>query len=937
MGHEPRTTAWLIADGRLPMVFPMLPEWIHTIGLRVKALLKRGELDRDVQEEISFHLTMRQAKLQAEGLTPGDADSGARKRFGNVAGFQEVCREMWTFAWLETLGQDIRYGLRQLRQSPGLTAVAVLSLALGIGANTAIFSLMNAVMLRSLPVKNPGQLVLLGTGRAGGSTDNFADTRLYSYLFYREIRQKNQVFSSVSAVLSLFFRGMHGRVGESGSLEPMNIQLVSGSYFPMLGVKPILGRAFTEADDKPEGAHPIAVVSYSWWKRRFGRNPAIVGKTITLGSTIYTIIGVTPPEFFGTTVGQSPDLWIPLSMEKQVSPGWNGLDDKWFESLYILGRLKAGVSVKQAEANVNLLAKQIWHAFKGPVLTPHEQQTLKHAHIELTSAARGLSRLRFQYSLPLQILMGLVGLVLLIACANIANLLLARAGSRQKEIAVRMAIGAGRRRLIRQMLTESLLMAFFGGLIGIVLAWWGSEALLAMVSAGSQPLPLHVAPDGRVLLFTVVVSLVTALLFGTVPALRATRIDLTPALKEGRGMASVASRSPLAKALIVSQVALSLVLLVGAGLFLRTLVNLTNVDTGFNKENVLLFAIDPADVGYKEDARLVNLSQQIEQRVSAEPGVRAASISFFTFNEGAWDDSVVVQGSRLAPGINNDVIFNVVGPGYFATMGIPLLTGRVFNLHDTATSPKVAVINETMAREFFPGGSPIGQRFSVGSAGRGKRAHGGDIEVVGVVKDAKYMSLRERRWPAAYYPYTQNIQYYNDLEVRYSGDPKAIIAEVRYAVGEVDRRLPISYQNTLAQRVDESITSQTLTARLSAFFGLLAVFLACIGIYGLMSYAVTRRTNEIGIRLALGAHPGDVLRMVLKETVMLVGIGLAIGIPVALASGRWVASMLYGLKPSDPVTLLIAVAILFLVGISAGFLPACRASKVDPMTALRHE
>jgi predicted permease len=911
----------------------MLPEWIHTIGLRVRALLKRRALDRDVEEEISFHLAMRQAKLQAEGLTPGDADSGARRRFGNVAGFQEACREMWTFAWLETLWQDVRYGLRQLRQSPGLTAVAVLSLALGIGANTAIFSLMNAVMLRDLPVKNPSQLVLLGTGRAGGDTDDFANTILYSYSFYREMRQKNGVFSSTSAVLSLFLRGMHGTVAGNSSLEPMNVQLVSGSYFSMLGVKPILGRAFTEVDDEPEGAHPIAMASYSWWKQRFGRDPAIVGKTITLGSTIYTIIGVTPPEFFGTTVGQSPDLWIPLSMERQVSPGWNWLNDKGSECLYVLGRLKPGVSVQQAEANVNLLAKQIWHGFAGPVLTPQEQQTLKHAHIELTSAARGLSRLRRQYSLPLQILMGLVGLVLLIACANIANLLLARAGSRQKEIAVRMAIGAGRKRLIRQMLTESLLMAFFGGALGIVLAWWGSEALLAMVSAGSQPLPLNVAPDARVLLFTFVVSLATALLFGTAPALRATRVDLTPALKEGRGMASVASRSPLAKGLIVSQVALSLLLLIGAGLFLRTLVNLTNVNTGFDKENVLLFGVDPADVGYKENARLVNLYQEIEQRVSAEPGVRAASISFFTFNEGAWDDSVLVQGGKLAPSTNNDVIENVIGPSYFVTMGIPLLAGRVFNSHDMVTSSKVAVINETMAKEFFPGGSPIGRRFGIGDDPK----HSSDIEVVGVVKDAKYMSLPERRWPAAYYPYAQRVGYYYDLEVRYSGDPKAIIAEVRHAVGEVDRRLPLSYQNTLARRVDESITSQTLTARLSAFFGLLAVFLACIGIYGLMSYAVTRRTSEIGIRLALGARPGDVMRMVLRETVMLVGIGLAIGILVALASGRWVASMLYGLKPSDPVTLLIAVALLFLVGISAGLLPARRASKVDPMTALRHE
>src|SRR6266700_1356626 len=545
--------------------------------------------------------------------------------------------------------QDLKYALRMLRRSPGFTAVAVLSLALGIGANTAIFSLLNAVLLRELPVQNLSQLVLFGTGRPAGSTDGCCATDLYSYLFYREMRQKNQVFSDTSAMLSLLFGGMHGAVGGSASLEPMNVQLVSGRYFPMLGVKPILGRAFTQAEDEPAGGHPVAMVSYSWWKRGFNRDPAVVGKTVKLGSTIYTIIGVAPPEFFGTKVGESPDLWIPLSMDEQVSPGWNGLDNKWFQSLYILARLKPGVTVAQAEANVNLLARQIWHEYVGPVLSKQQQEDLQHAQIQLTPAARGLSRLRFQFSRPLQILMAVVGLVLLIACANIANLLLARATTRQREIAVRLALGAGRTRLIRQMLTESLLLALLGGALGVMFASWASEALLAMVSAGPERLPLNVAPDARVLAFTLLLSLGTALLFGIAPALRATRVDLSPSLKEGRGMAAVASRSPLAKALIVSQVALSLVLLIGAGLFLRSLVNLASVDAGFNKENVLLFAIDPVDVGYKEDARLVNLYQQIEQRVSAQPGVRAASVSFFTFSQGLWTDPVSIQGRPPTP------------------------------------------------------------------------------------------------------------------------------------------------------------------------------------------------------------------------------------------------------------------------------------------------
>ena len=834
---------------------------------------------------------------------------------------------------MATLIQDLRYGLRMLARNPGFTAVAVLTLALGIGANTAIFSLLNALLLRELPVEKPGQLVLLGTGRALGSFDDFAFTDDYSYAFYRDLRQKNRVFSDVSAMLSLMFGSMHGAVGDSANLEPMNVQLVSGTYFPTLGVKPILGRAFTEAEDEPAGGHPVAVVSYSWWNRRFGRDPSAVGKSLALGSTVYTIIGVAPPEFFGTEVGESPDLWIPLSMEKQVSPGWNGLENKWFESLYIIARLKPGVTSEQAEANVNLLARQIWHEYAGPVLTAEQQQSLEHAHIKLTPASRGLCHLRFQFSLPLQVLMAIVGLVLLIACANIANLLLARATTRQREIAVRLAIGAGRARLIRQMLTESLLMAGLGAALGVLFASWSSHLLLAMVSTGPDPLPLNVVPDAHVLAFTLLVTLATALLFGTAPAMRATRLDLMPALKEGRGEVSSAGRSRLARTLIVSQVALSLVLLIGAGLFLRTLVNLASVDTGFNQESVLLFAIDPVDVGYKEDARLANLYQQIEQRVSAEPGVRAASISFFTFNEGEWSDPVVVEGRSPAPKTDEQVIHNVIGPAYFTTMAIPLILGRIFSLQDTATSPKVAVINETMARQYFPGVSPIGHRFGVGNDPK----HGSDLEVVGVVRDAKYVGLRERQRPAAYYPYSQRIGYYYDLGVRYSGDPQTIISEVRHAVGGVDRRLPVSHKNTLAEQVGQSIAGQSLIARLSAFFGLLAVFLACIGIYGLMSYAVTRRTSEIGIRMALGAEQSNVRWMVMRESLILVGIGLVIGLPVALAGGRLVSKMLFGLKPADPLSMAGAAMLLVAFAVLAAYLPARRASRVDPMAALRYE
>ncbi len=834
---------------------------------------------------------------------------------------------------MNSFAQDLRYALRMLHKNPGFAAAAVLTLALGIGANTAIFSLMNAVMLRELPVEKPSELLLLGTGRAGGSTDGFAETEMYSYPFYRGLRQKNRAFSEVCAVMSLIFHKMHGAVGASSTLEMMDVQLASGTYSSLLGVKPVLGQTFTPADDAPLGAHPIAVVSYSFWNRRFGRDPRVLGSTLTFGSTVYTVVGVTPPEFFGTTVGQSPDIWIPLSMEKQLSPGWNGLDDKSFESLYVLGRLQPGVSASQAESDVNLVARQLWGEFAGPVLTKEQEQVLAHTYIELTPAARGISRLRYEFSKPLKLLAAVVALVLLIACANIANLLLARASVRQREIAVRMAIGAGRMRLIRQMLTESLLLAFFGGVLGLWFATWGSAALLALFSPGSEPVPLDVAPDARVFAFSLLISLATVVFFGLGPALRTTRVSLTPALKEGKGSLSVPARSTMANALIVSQVALSLVLLVGAVLFLRTLMNLSNLDTGFDKNNVLLFGIDPISVGYKEDSRLLNLYEQIEQSVSAEPAVRSASISFFTFNQGEWDENVTVQGSRLPPGIENDVTENVVGPGFFTTMGLPLLVGRTFGPQDTATSPKVAVINETMARRYFPGESPIGRRFGQGEDPK----HSADFEVIGVVKDAKYIRLGEHLRAAAYYPYTQNLRYYYNLAVRYSGDPRRIIAEVRQAVAGVDHRLPVAYQNTLLQQVESSVARQSLVAKLSSSFAGLAVFLACLGIYGLMSYAVARRTNEIGVRMALGADGARVLRMVMREVLVFVAIGLAIGLPAALAGGYWAASMLFGLKWTDPWTLFAATAILLVAAALAGYLPARRASNVDPIVALRYE
>jgi predicted permease len=898
-----------------------------------KQLFSRRRLCDELSEEIRVHLDEKIEELVSRGMPRKEAASAAHRQLGNITLLEQDSRAVWRWPAAEDFFMDIRYGLRTLARNPGFTAVAILTLALGIGANTAIFSLMNAVLLRSLPIKDPSQLVLFGAGKWGGIMNEVPDRswQLFSYPFYRDVQGDKSVFTDVTAMESLT-NGVHGTIGESSETEAIQARLVSGTYFSTLGVPPVLGRTFTADDDQIPGGSPVAVASYAWWKRRFGGDPSIIGKKMSVGPTVYTVIGVAPPEFFGTTVGESPDVWIPLSMEELLPPGWKALHDKLFQSLYIIARRKPGVSVEEAQATLNLRFQQSLHEIIGSQPTHKQLDDIQHAFIELTPAARGISRLRAQFSMPLRILMAAVGLVLLIACTNIANLLLARATNRQREIAVRMSIGARRLRVIRQLMTESFLLAVFGAALGIAFATWSSRLLLVMVSAGPQTLPLNVAPDGRVLLFTLLVSFATPLLFGMAPAWRAARVDLNSSLKNGRSTAPV--HSPLAKALIVAQVALSLVLLIGAGLFLRTLVNLTNVDMGFNKNSVLLFQIEPASVGYKEDARLARLYEQIEQRVSALPGVHAASFSMFTFNQGSWSEDAWAQEESPEVKSNREILYNKVSTGFFSTMDLPLLAGRTFDLRDTANSPKVAVINETMARLFFPNVSPLGRTFRFGGPD-GKPEN--DRTVIGVVKDAKYMALKERRWPAAYLPYSQEVRYLWDFEVRYSSDAGSTVAAVREAIREVDPRIPVAGVGTLAEEVDRSVVDQRLTAQLSSVFSLVAVFLACMGIYGLMSYGVVHRTNEIGIRMALGAQQGQVLRLIMLQGFVLAAAGVAAGVALALVLMRFLESLLFAVRPVDPVTFACVGFLLMLVSLLACYLPARRAMRVDPVVALRYE
>jgi len=831
--------------------------------------------------------------------------------------------------------QDIRYGLRMLLKRPGFTLVAVLSLALGIGANTAIFSLLDAVLIKSLPVHEPNQLVLFGKGEDVGMTNGFPDKswQLFSYPFYRQAQQRTDVFSGVAGLLSMTWN-VHGFVGSSSDIEQMEVQLVAGSYFPVLGVNAGLGRVLTEADDQTPGGHPVAVVSYAWWQQRLAGDPAAIGKTVTIDNVQYTIVGVAPKDFFGTTVGSAPDLWIPLAMEKQLPPAhWDNRDKDDAQSLFLIARLRDGVTREQAGSVINLLFKQSLQARAGAQPSARRLQAIQNAGIELTPVSRGLSHLREQFSLSLKVLMGVVALVLLIASANVANLLLAHGTARQREFAVRLAVGAGRMRLARQLFTESALLVAFGALVGIALAWWGSRLLLLMASGGPEALPVNITPNIRVLSFTLVVSTLCALVFGTAPALRASRIEPNTALKAGKATMLTALRNPLGKAFVAGQVALSLLLLVGAGLFVRTLVNLQNIPSGFNQDNAILLSVDTSATGYNgDDPRVPGLLREIEDKVRTVPGVQAASFAFFTFNQGFWTSPAYSAEDNLPENQNRNIRNNIVGPDFFTAMGIPLVQGRTFNPQDTKESQKVAVISESMARRYFPTGSPVGKRFWLNTQ-KAKT----DIEVIGVVKDAKYGSLQEQIVPIAFYPYSQVPDVLGNLVVRFSGPASSVVPQIRQVIKQTNQNLPVDDVVTLSDQIGRSLVQQKLVARLGAFFGLLALLLACVGLYGVMSYGVARRTNEIGIRIALGARGRSVLWLVLREALVLVLIGLVVGVLASLAVTKTAASLLFELKPNDPLTITLATLLLALVALFAGYLPARRASRVDPMVALREE
>jgi len=901
--------------------------FLRVLASRIQALIARKRFDLDFEQELDTHLDQLTRENMRRGMTPEEARRAARVQLGSVTQLRETHRELQGLPWLETLAQDIRYGWRMLRNSPGFTVVAVLTLALGIGANTAIFSVINAVMLRMLPVQEPERLVQVGFQGQHGAESFVGES--FAYPVYKELRQNNKVFTDLSAFdyWDSFDARWVNRDDESG--PSIKGQLVSADFFSLLGVNAAIGRTF--APDEDSGAHPVAVISYALWTRDFARDPAVLGKKVDVDGVLLNIIGVAPRYFGGVNPGRTCDLWAPVGMQPQLIGGEFGyLTDLNVNWLTLVGRLKPGVSIEQARANLDVAFRQAQQQRNLSGFSETERRDFWKRRIVLLPAARGTDYLRKEFRQPLILLMGMVALVLLIACANVANLLLARASAREREIMVRLAVGAGRRRLVRQLLTENILLATIGGAVGVLFAYWGSPVLVLLMSRGQNQVTLDVHPDLRVLAFTLLIALITGIAFGLAPALRATRVTVNPG--SARVTTPRTGRS-LGRALVIVQVALSLVLVVGAGLLARTLRNLETLDPGFDSRNVLLFGLDPTRAGYKED-RLRELDQRLLERLSEMPGVQSASFSFITpISGGGWDNFIFVEGYTPRPGEDMNTYINAVSPKFFATLHTPLVLGRDFGPQDRPGSPLVAIVNQAMARRFFEGRNPMGRRFGWGEGQRKT-----EYEIVGLVGDAKYVSLRDSVPPTAYLSAFQSKEWGGvNFEVRTALGPSALTPEIRTLLQNLDPRLTSPQVTPFTQQIDESLYQERLVSALSGFFGVLALLLACIGLYGIMAYAVARRTNEIGIRLALGAERIGILRMVLGEALLLAAIGILTGLPSAWAAARLIDSMLYGLKATDPLTILAATALLGAVAGFAGYLPARRATKVDPIVALRYE
>jgi predicted permease len=903
---------------------------------RLRALwnnvFRRKQLDRDLDEELQAYVELVSAEKVQAGVDPEEAHRDARREMGGVHQVIQHVRDVRAGVWLDRLVQDIQYGIRTLAKNPAFTLVAMATLALGIGANTAMFSLLDQVVLRLLPVSHPEQIVIVR--ETGNHYGNSYGANTISWPMFEDLRDNNQVFSGMFCRFAATVT-----IGYGDRVAQIPAELVSGSYFPILGVGAALGRTIAPDDDAVPDSRPVVVLSYSFWRSYFNGDRTIVGRTITLNSQTMTVIGVAQPGFDGVELGVPAKVFVPIMMKTEMTPHSDGLKDRRRRLSWVTayGRLKPGISLEQAQLSLQPLMHSILELeVQQPEFTRNataaDRQLFLHNLVELLPGSE--NGLREYMRKPLWLLVALTGAVLLLACANLANLLLARATAREREFAVRLAIGAGRARIVRQLLLESLLLAAAGTILGMALAFLADRILLRIYLPADAAAEFVVSPipDGRVLAFVVGVMLLTSLVFGLLPAVCGSRTEITLSLKD-RSSALSAGGISLRRMLVGIQVSLSLLLLFGAGLFVRTLRNLESLGPGFPTDHLLTFTIDPSLNGYS-DEETKSFYERLNINLQTMPGVTSVGFSSMPLLKGyAWQNAVLGKDFEGAP-IEEQPVLSEVGPGYFATLGIPMVAGRAFTAQDVGPA-KYAVINESFAREYFPGRNPIGQRFGLVDDMEPVTP---DTEVIGVIPDRKYRDLRETPPPQAYFPYLEGTHFrFMNVYLRTQADPRQVEDELRERMRQFDPHVPVVGLQTMNEQIGFSLRTERLVASLSAVFGGVATLLAVIGLYGVMAYAVLRRTREIGIRMALGALRSNVIVMVMREVFLLIGAGLAAGIALVLALADLIRSQIYGLSARDPLTFVGSAIVLTLAAGLAGFIPALRASSLDATTALRHE
>jgi predicted permease len=900
-------------------------EWFYSIPLRLRSLFRRRIVETELDEELRDHLERKTEDGVARGLTNAEARRVALLELGGIEQEKEMCRDTRGVRWLEDFLQDVRFGLRWLRKSPGFSATVILALALGLGANTALFSLFNRVLLQALPVRQPEQLVVLNV-----ANERPDSVRSFSYPMYRGLRDNNTVFSGLLAQA-----GAEMNATYNGKSEKARGELVSGNYFETLGVRPWRGRLFTQADDRILGAHPVVVLSYNYWQRRFAGNPGIIGQKLILNNHPMTVVGVTPPGFYGTDLSDQVDLRVPMMMVSLFRPfPPNRLERSGLQWMEVIGRLQPDLSREQAETGADVVYRQVHEAElrESPFGSDYEMRVARSSHLKLLPGSQGLRQLQTQFSHALVILFGITLVILLITCANLANLFLARNVARQHEIAMRLALGATRRRLVRQWLTESLLFAFAGGALGFGVAIWTQSLLLHFLPPNDRANLSDSAIDPAVFGFAFAAALVVAILFGIIPALHISRSSLAPQQGDPRLTSSGMSLRNFRGLLVLLQIALCLPLLIAAGLFLHSLRNLKSIAPGFDQSHVVLASLNPSLNGYPPE-RVRALYDELLARVRALPGVQAAALGTGVVLSGGWDAlNVTVEGYRPREGEDMSPYANTVTPGYFATMRMPIVAGRDFDKRDNLAGRPVGIINQTMARYFFGDENPIGKKFGT------ETSQPPDTEIIGVVQDAKYVSLREKPQRHFYFSVWQQPRLYDTtLHVRTADDPRAIIGTLRELLQQIDPNVPLYDIKTLEGELNESIARDRLITWLSTAYGALATLLAGIGLYGVIAFSVAQRTREIGIRMALGAQRFDVLRLVLKQVAFLVLTGVALGAAVSLGGVRALRSLLYGIEATDPVAFFGAALLLVAAAVLAAYPPARRATRVNPTVALRYE